>query len=107
MPGKGTKDFDVSHKAWKKINGKPCYIQRTILFQPDSISFPEKYKWRLPCLVRIEQEYKRGAHKGERMYPDLYMLREHNILNKKLQLIQRRKCDGWVIPINELEKVRA
>ncbi len=106
MPGKGTKSDDYSHNAWVTVNGKPCYVQRTILFQPDSISFPEKYRNKLPCLVKIEQEYKRGPHKGEPMYPDLYMLREHNILTKNLQLIQRRKCDGWVIPINELEKAR-
>lgn len=106
MPDKGTKDYDLQHEAWIEVDGRLCYIQRTILFQPDSISFPEKYRSKLPCLVKIEQRYKRGPHKGELMYPDLYELRDHHIMTKNLRPIQKKKCDGWVIPIQELEQMR-
>jgi hypothetical protein len=104
MPDKGTKDSDLSHEAWIEVDGRLCYVQRTVLFKPDSISFPEKYRNKIPCLVTIEQRYQKGEHKGEKMFPDLYELREHMILDKKLRLIQKRKCDGWVVPISELVK---
>lgn len=103
MPGKGTKDHDVSHEAWTSVNGVPCYIQRTIMFRPDSITFPKKYRQKLPCLIRIDQTFKRKPNKGKLLYPDLYILRNHMILNKPERSIQRGKCVGWVIPIQELE----
>ena len=101
---KGCKDHDLSQEAWVTVDGKSCYVQRTILFKPDSISYPEVYLSKLPCLVTIEQEYGKGPHAGEKMYPDLYVLKKYMILNKKLKPIQKRKCDGWIIPIRELQK---
>lgn len=103
MPGEGTIEANFDHEAWFEYDGHPLYVQRTILFQPDSVSFPKKYRSNLPCFIQIDQRFKRGEEKGKLMYPDLYMLREHHILTKKLQKIQARKCEGWVIPIRQLE----
>jgi hypothetical protein len=112
MPGKGTKDGDYSRKAWKVIDGRTCYIQRTIMFRPDSISYPHKYLDKLPCIVKIEQKHKIGPNKGKLMYPDLYMLSKPVVLTHRLRVvrpdgkggIQASKCDGYVIPIHELTK---
>lgn len=108
---KGCKDHDLSQDAWKIVSGQRCYIQRTIMFAPDSISFPHKYLDKLPCLVRIEQRYKRGANKGKKMYPDLYVLSKPVVLSEPLRIakngrggIQKSKCDGYVIPIKNLQK---
>ena len=102
-PVKGTVNYDLSHDAWKMVDGNRCYKQRTILFRPDSISFPRKYRSNLPCIIRIAQRYERGDKEGELMYPDLYVLRDHMIMTKKLKWIQKGKCRGWVVTIDELE----
>jgi hypothetical protein len=103
MPSKGTVDYDLSHDAWINVDGKRCYVQRTVLFggktRPDAISFPHKYMHKLPCLVQINQRYA----SGELMYPDLYILRKQMVITKEKREIQAGKCDGYIIPINELE----
>lgn len=103
MPDKGTVNYDFGQEAWVVVNKYDCYVQRTIMFRPDSITFPKKYRHKLPCIVKIEQKFKRGPEKGERMYPDLYILRKHMLLNKTEQKIQRKKCDGYIVPIMELD----
>jgi hypothetical protein len=102
-PGKGTVGYDLDHKVWFNIDGNRLYEQRTIMNNPDSISYPEKYRHKLPCVIRIVQRYERGDDKGMLMFPDLYVLRDHMIIAKKTQMIQNKKCDGWVVPIQVLE----
>ena len=103
MPDKGTVDRDYSQDAWLTVNGNDCYIQRTIMFRPDSITFPKKYRHKLPCLVEIKQKFKRGEQKGELLYPDLYILRRHMLLTKAEHKIQRKKVTGYIVPIQELD----
>jgi hypothetical protein len=107
MPDEGTVDHDFSHDAWLEVDGNHMYVQRTILYSPDSISFPEKYRRNLPCVIQIRATIKRGENKGELMYPDLYVLRDHMLLTKELKKgkkgIQKGKVDGRIIPIQELE----
>jgi len=106
MPGKGTIEHNLSQEAWIDINGADCYVQRTILFggknRPGAISFPHKYMHKLPCFVQIKQRYK----SGELMFPNLYVLRKPMVITKTRQLIQAGKCEGYVIPITELEEVK-
>jgi len=106
-PCKGEVGYDLSHKAWTEIDGNRVYVQRTILYSPDSISFPEKYRRNLPCVIQIKAIIKRGEKKGELMYPDLYVLRDHMLLTEELKTgkkgIQKGKVDGRIIPIQKLE----
>lgn len=104
-PGKGTVDYDLNHEAWKTIWDNRCYIQRKIL-KPNSITYPFKYLCNLPCIIKIEDRFEKGENKGKLMYPALYVLREHMILNKERRHIQAKKCDGYIIKIRELEKYK-
>lgn len=105
MPAtKGTKEYDLSQDAWTFINGYRCYAVHKVRFSPvHSITYPEKYHHYLPVLVIIEQEYEKGQKKGERLYPETYVLRKHMLLNKKVQKVQSKKCPGRIVPITELE----
>ena len=104
MPGKGT--LDRSEEVWFTRDGNRLYIQHKI-FRPASISFPKKYRHKLPCIIKIEEKYKKGDKKGRYIIPDLFVLRDHMLLNKELlegrKGIQGGKCDGWIVPIEELE----
>ena len=103
MPGQGT--LDRTEESWFTINGNRCYVNHKI-YHPKSISFPKKYRNKLPCIIKIEEQYMKGGKKGKFIIPELFVLRDHMLLNKVLlegkKGIQAGKCDGWVIPIEDL-----
>ena len=105
MGGKGTRDRN--EEVWfVTVNGNRLYVQHKI-FRPASISFPKKYRHKLPCLIKIEERHKTGDKKGKFIISELFVLRDHMLLNKELlegrKGIQAGKCDGWIIPIEDLE----
>lgn len=108
----GTVAKDFTQKAWKKYKGYNLYIQRKILYgaETDMISFPQKYKKKLPVVVRITDSYEKGPNKGDLLHPETYLLTETDLLTLPLREpkdgkggIQKGKVSGYFVPLNKLE----